>query len=136
MQPNEIYTIAAANLGRRLTLNSEVPEEVGCAQAVSWILLNAEFPIPKHGISTVNGLIDWMLANGFEEIYAPAAGAVITAHRRPRTDPAYAHAGICLNYGIGSNDSRNGRFTQNYTYESWDNFYGTHGSLTRYFFHK
>ncbi len=133
---NQIYAVATANFGRRLTLDKTVPPEVGCAAAVSWILHKAGFYIPKGGIATVNSLIDWMLENGFEEVHTPIAGGVVTAHRPDRLDPAWAHTGICLNYGIGSNNSRTGRFEQNYTYKGWHKSFGTHGSKTRYFFHK
>jgi hypothetical protein len=134
---NQIYTVAAANFGKRLTLDPSVPREVGCAAAVSWILKRAGFYIPKGGITTVNSLIDWMLENGFEEVYVPVAGAVVTAHRPLRSDPAYAHAGICLNFGIGSNDSRTGKFEQNYTHKQWHRYFDEiHKSTTRYFYHK
>ena len=133
---NRIYAAATANFGKRLTLVPSVPREVGCAHAVAWVLQKAGFYVPKGGIATVNSLIDWMLENGFEEVYTPIAGAVVTAHRPLRSDPAYAHAGIALNYGIASNDSRTGKFDQNYTYANWNSYFGRHGSTTRYFYHK
>lgn len=132
---NEIYNVAAANLGRHLTLNNSVSEEVGCAEALSWILLNAGFNIPAGGIANVNGLIDWMLQNGFEELHAPITGAIIAAHNPDRNNPNFAHIGVCLKTGIGSNTSANGLFQENYSYQGWNNYFGSHGSHTRYFYH-
>lgn len=138
MPPNRIYTVASEIVRnpRRLTLNNAVSEEFGCAEAVSWILLNAGFNIPNGGIANVNGLIDWMLMNGFEEIQIPLAGAIITSHMAERSNPNHAHTGVCLHYGIGSNNSNNGLFQQNYTYQGWKAAFDSKGAKTRYFFHK
>lgn len=135
---NSIYSLASEIVRnpRRLTLNYDVPEEVGCAEAVSWILRNCDFPIPHGGIQSVNGLIDWMLQNGFEEVHQAVPGAIITAHQKDPADPNYAHTGVCLHYGIGSNNSSNGLFQENYSYQGWEAAFGKHGSVTRYFYHQ
>lgn len=133
---NKIYEVAVANLGRHLTLDADVPGEYGCAQAVSWILLHAGYPIPTGGISTVNGLIDWMLAHGFQETHAYVTGAIITAHSPNHGNPNYAHTGVCFTYGIGSNDSDTGLFQENYNHQRWLQYFGNNGSITRYFYHK
>lgn len=129
-----IYEAAKANLDKPLTLNPKVPKEVGCCQAVSFVLRAAGYKVPKQGISGVNALIDWMLANGFEEIDTPVIGAVITAHRKARSDPAYAHTGVYGKTWIMSNDSRSGLFQANYTPRGWNSYFKVmHTCEVRYF---
>lgn len=131
---NSLYLIAKENLGKHLTLNNAVSEEVGCAEAVSWVLLNAGYDIPTGGIANVNGMIAWMLANGFKEIDAPQVGAVITAHSPDINNPNFAHIGVCGKSWIMSNTSSNGLFQANYSYQGWQNHFGIMGSVSRYFY--
>lgn len=135
---NTIYAIATKHMGQHLTLNRNVPAEVGCAEAVSWILLNAGEPIPPGGIQTVNGLIAWMQENNYEETHARVAGAIITAHRPDPNDTEDAHVGVCLNFGDASNTSdgpNRGKFLENYRPAGvWEQSFGVKGSITRYFY--
>lgn len=136
-----IYNVAKLCLGDRLTLNPSVPRELGCVQAVSFVLSRAGFNVPEKGIDGVNALIDWLLDNGFQESTGPVPGAVITAHRSRATDPAFAHAGICGETHIMSNTSytdptkglTSGLFQANYTYSGWNNYFTIHNCTTRYF---
>lgn len=130
---NDIYNVAKAHLGKHLTLNNAVSDEVGCAESVSFCLLNAGFNIPIGGLASVNGLIAWLLANGFKEVENPQIGAIITAHNPDPTDINFAHTGICGKYGIMSNTSSNGIFAENYSYSNWDSYFSSNGSKTRYF---
>ena len=136
-----IYEVAKLCLGERLTLNPSVPKELGCVQAVSYVLLHAQFDIPQSGIDGVNALIEWMLKNGFKEVSAPQKGAIVTAHRPKLSDPTLAHAGICGLTHIMSNTSFTdpskqlvaGLFQANYSYASWNSYYSKNGLSTRYF---
>lgn len=138
--PSEvIYNEAKSCLGKHLTLNPNVPPEVGCAEAVSFILLNCGYDIPAGGIPTVQGLIDWMLASGkFQEKKQASVGCVVTATGNPQ----FAHIGIALQYGVGSNTSdtdvqkglKQGMFQENYpSVEEWQSSFETHGSDSRFF---
>ena len=49
--------------------------QVGCAQAISKVLLKCGYNIRKRNIDC-SGLTDWMLANGKEEI--TSGGLIIT----------------------------------------------------------
>lgn len=135
MTPAEtaLYNTAVRLLGLHLTLNRAVPIDVGCAEAVSTVLLNAGYPIPKGGIQNVNGLIEWMGQHGFKEIQVARPGCVVTAHNPNPGVTSGAHIGIGLKYGIASNNSNTGIFNEHYSYEAWDMFFGKQGSVTRYF---
>lgn len=137
MTPEQnLYNVARKDLGLSLydKLNPNIPEEEGCAETVSFILKQAGYVVPLDGIPTVNGLIGWMLANGFIEQSQNAAGYIIAAHNANHSITTFAHIGICLKYGIGSNNSNTGIFDEHYTYNSWYLYFGGKGgSLTRYF---
>jgi len=135
LTPSEIVYSAAKNaLGLHLTLNNNVPQEEWCAEAVSTILRQIGYPIPPQGIPNVNGLISWMTKQGFKEVKAPQTGAIIAAHHTDVEVPLYAHIGICLIHGIGSNNSMTGKFDEYYSYASWRAYFEMKGgSVSRYF---
>ena len=137
---DKVYKTALAYLEKHLTLNDTVPEEVGCAEAVSFVLRAAGYEMPTLGIPSVNGLIDWMTANSFEESKVYGTGYVITAHNPDRTKSDYAHIGICGERWIMSNTSYNapaglvkGKWQANYSPAKWIAYFGSQGSQTRYF---
>lgn len=133
MNSNTIYNVSREHLGEHLTLDPSVADEVGCCEAVSYILKTAGFTMPLEGIAGVNALVAWLLANGFQEDVFPSMGGIICAHSPDSSVTTGAHAGICLKYGIGSNNSSNGIFSENYSYDSWKSYFQTQGSVTRYF---
>lgn len=131
--PSErIYEAAKKLLGKHLTLNNAVPKELGCAEAVSYVLKEAGYTVPKKGIEGVNALISYMVQNGFVEVEKPEVGCIITSHRASLSDVNYAHTGVCMRYGIASNDSQSGHFAENYSYSGWLNYFNAHESITRY----
>ena len=129
----KLYSVAKLCLGEHLTLNPSVPEEEGCAEAVSYLLRQAGYHVPTTGIQGVLALTNWMLANGFKETITPIPGCVITAHSVNQLNTTFAHAGVVLQHGVGSNTSSNGLFQENYTLASWHLYFGNGGSKTRYF---
>ena len=133
-----LYSLAKEALGSHLTLNQNVPEEEGCAEAVSVLLERCGYPIPQEGIPSVNGLIDFMLAQGFQEVKEGTPGCVITAHNPDPSVPTAAHVGIVMEYGVASNDSRPaflGKFWENYLdgTKHWEAYFTANGSVTRFF---
>ncbi len=133
-----VYNIAKRSLGHHLTLNPNVPEEEGCAEAVSKILSLAGYSIPVGGLAGVEALIAWMLANKFQEVKQGTVGCVITAHNPDPAITTFAHTGIVMEYGVASNDSRPaylGRFLENYLggTSHWEAYFSSHGSVTRFF---
>lgn len=135
ISPSEIYEAAKSLLGQKIydDLDPSIPKEVGCVQSVSRVLQVAGFDVPATGLKTVNALIDWLLSHGFKEDRIPTVGSIITAHRPDKSDPAFAHCGIVLKFGIASNDSANGHFAENYSVSGWERAFVIHGSQTRYF---
>lgn len=127
-----VYNVAYSLLGKHLTLNATVNAEVGCAQALSFVLKNCGYNIPQGGISSVKGLTDWMIKQGFKETATYALGNIIVGR-----SPTDAHIGVCGKEWIMSNSSNDmpalnlhkGKFEANFHLAGWKNTFPN----TRYF---
>lgn len=114
-QAELVYRNARDLMGRHLTLNAAVPDELGCCEALSVVLKRAGYAIPPLGIEGVNAMIAWMLGKGFSEVNAPTPGDIITAHSPAYYEQHGAHVGVVMVNGICSNTSANGLWQENYT---------------------
>lgn len=135
-----LYEVAKRSLGEHLTMDSTVPEAEGCAEAVSYLLFATGYVLPRKGLPTVVGLVNWLLANGFEEALSPAPGYIIASHKWGTNDPSFSHVGICGKEWIMSNTSYDGRhdllagrWQANYSYQGWHNYFDVHSAKSRYF---
>lgn len=140
MTPTEqkIYLEAKECLGKHITLDPNVPNEVGCAEAISFVLKNAGFVLPQGGIAGTSALYDWLSANTlFERVYAPQKGAVIVSPTGHGNGSIEGHTGIIggygtyfpYQYGILSNNSDNGLFQEKWDLLTWYLHYGVKGGL-------
>lgn len=137
----EIYDIAKESLGRHMTLNPAVPAEVGCAEAVSSVLLKAGMKILPGGIAGTADLFAWLSleASGFQQIAEPEAGAVIIS---PTIGSQHGHTGIVGAAGaigngmrgIMSNNSDSGLFLELWNTASWQQYYEAALGLRTYYF--
>lgn len=141
--PTIIYNTAKKYLGVHVTLNPNVAPEVGCAEAVSFILKNAGIAIPEGGIAGTASLADWLSKSPqFEEIHEPEQGCVIVSATGAGNGQVRGHTGIMAafnlqyasDWGILSNDSQTGLFLELWSLASWDQFYGKTGGLPVRFF--
>lgn len=131
--PTRVYNAAKANIGQHLTLDPSVSPDVGCAEALSYVLHQAGYTMPPKGIPGVNAMIAWMLGKGFREVTVPLPGTIITAHNPVYTVTSGAHIGVVMRFGICSNTSATGHWDENYTINSWRKYYQQLGSETRFF---
>lgn len=141
MTPTEtrIYNEAKACLGLHITLNPAVSSEVGCAEAVSYVLLKAGIPaIPQAGIAGTAQLYQWLSQNPhFLRVEAPVQGAVIISPTSYGNGTIEGHVGILgafgvqfpNEYGILSNNSDNGLFQEKWNLLTWYEYYGQKGGL-------
>lgn len=135
----KIYNTAKANLGKHLTMNPAVSQEVGCAESVSKILSLAGIPaIPQAGIAGTAQLYQWLSTNPhFLRVEAPVQGAVIISPTGYGNGTIEGHTGILgafgINtpneYGILSNNSDNGLFQEKWNLLTWYEYYGQKGGL-------
>lgn len=134
-----IYNAVKDNLGEHLTLNSNVPIEVGCAECQSKLLALAGIPIPKNGIAGTIEFNAWLLANpDFQKKDKPEQGSIIVAVTGTGNGKVgNGHIGtICAfdlmysqDWGIASNDSTTGLLRELWSYEKFVEYYGTYGGL-------
>lgn len=134
----KVYLEAKECLGKHITLDPNVPNEVGCAEAVSFVLKNAEFTLPTQGIASTASLYLWLKANLlFERIYAPEQGAIIVSPTGYGNGSIEGHTGVLgaygaqfpYQYGILSNNSDNGLFQEKWDLLTWYLNYGVKGGL-------
>lgn len=135
----KIYNEAKNSLGKHLTLNSSVPNDVGCAEAVSFVLKNAGITgIPAEGYAGTADLYRWLLANpAFKLIEQPEQGAIIVSPTGFGNGLVEGHTGILgafgvqfsNEYGILSNNSDDGLFEEKWNLLTWWENYGLKGHL-------
>lgn len=130
-----IYNATANCLGQHLTLDPSVPFEVGCAESVSFLLSKAGIKgIPQRGFAGTWDLYQWLKTNKqFIESVYPEYGSVVISPTDPTNPTNHGHTGIILKHGIGSNDSTNGLFAENYTVDSWNHSFTLRGFSVHYF---
>ncbi len=131
-----IYAIAAASLGKHLTLDDSVPSDLGCAEAISFILKTAQEPIIAKGYPGTAGLYEYLHTSGHFIIVSQAQpGDVIISPTGTSTKGStHGHVGIVGQNGVLSNDSNTGLFLEHYTLESWQAYFGDYLGFPVYFF--
>jgi hypothetical protein len=135
----KIYNEAKLSLGEHLTLNPNVPADVGCAEAVSFVLKNAGITgIPAQGYAGTADLYQWLLANPqFKLIEQPEQGAIIVSATGFGNGTVEGHCGVLgafgaqypNEFGILSNNSDNGLFQEKWNLLTWWENYGLKGHL-------
>lgn len=138
-QTTKIYNEAKACLERHVTLNNNVPSEVGCAEAVSYILQKAGVQgIPVNGIAGTATLYEWLTNNkAFTRVYAPTQGAIIVSPTGYGNGTIPGHTGIIgikglmypNDFGIVSNDSQTGLVLELWDLTRWNKYYHSFGNL-------
>ena len=140
---DKLYQAAKNNLGRHLTLNPDIPKELGCAEAISFLLKSVGVPITKGGIAGSATLYEWLKENpAFEAINAPERGAIIISPTGYGTGNINGHTGILGgfsimkfgDYGILSNDSNSGLFLELWTLSKWKQYYEKQAGIPTFYF--
>jgi hypothetical protein len=139
-----IYQNLLTYLETHCTLDNTVPVDVGCAEAVSFILQKSGVAgLPLTGIAGTATLYEWLLANPhFKRIYAPEPGALIISPTGYGYGPIQGHTGFVGKYGkmysgdfgIVSNDSNTGLLLELWDVKRWQKYYGLQGGLPVAFF--
>lgn len=129
-----IYNTAAAALGKHITLDPSVPPDLGCAEAVSYVLKMSGFLLPEAGIAGTSALYIWLQRN-FIPVTNPIFGDIIISPTGfSSIGSSHGHTGIVAKYGILSNDSDTGLFLEKYTLTSWHQYFAvTEGFPVFYF---
>lgn len=122
-----------------VTLNPQVPNDVGCAEAVSYILKNAGIEgIPAEGFPGTIGLWAFLSANPlFICTNFPEAGAILVSVTDTGNGKVEGHTGIVgmfglqfpEDYGIISNNSDTGLVLETWSWSAWQKNYSELGQL-------
>lgn len=133
----KIYQAAKYSLGKSLVPVGDDPD-VGCAISVT-VLLNelCGFAI-KETQSTYELLQELIASKLFTEVIDPLPGDIIVSATGtssiPNTPIKHGHTGIVARFGILSNSSLTGLWSENFTLATWANRYEKQGGYpTRYF---
>lgn len=145
-----IYEVAKSCLNKQITLDPNIPHELGCAEAVSYVLKKAGYDVPgsiltdlpDKGIPGTGTMYEWLKRNPlFKEIFLEGCGAtppvgsiIISPAGHSTKGYPHGHVGIVAKWGILSNDSNTGLFLEFYDLESWHKFFGVVRGLPTYFF--
>lgn len=139
----KLYQTLISSIGKRMTLDVSVPPELGCAQALSALLKQSGFDVPKYGISGTATLAIWMQNNPqFEQIFAPEDKCIIISTTNSGNGSVRGHCGVLGvkgkqfkdDWGIVSNDSQTGLLLELWNYTNWVEFYIKKGQLETFFF--
>lgn len=123
---DKIYNEAKACLGEHITLDPSVSSELGCAEAVSFILKKAGIQgLPQNGFAGTSQLWLWLRAHGIEinQIDTIPGDIIVSPTGTSSKGAPHGHTGIILRYGIASNDSNTGLFRENWSLQNWVDTY-------------
>jgi hypothetical protein len=106
-----------------------------CAESVNHVARVALGTSIGGGASTAAMYTVLTTSNRFQEITQPLPGDIVISPTGTSTiNPAWhGHVGICGEYGILSNNSEDGVFSENYTQETWEKSFAARGFPTFYF---
>lgn len=133
-----IYNVAVACLGKHITLDATVPPDLGCAEAVSYMLETAGITgLPAKGEAGTAELYAWLKLNKqFVQTTTPVAGDIVISPTGMSSKASpHGHTGIVGKNGILSNDSDTGLLLEKYTLQTWAQFFGLTEGFPVFYFH-
>lgn len=134
----KLYLSALSFLGKDASPLDEAPDELGCADSVSKVILNAFPNVIKGSVSTAELFKQLNTSKEFSRTSQFKFGDVIISPTGSGTGGlSNGHVGICgEDETIMSNTSATGLWTSNYTVTSWVARYRKLGGFPIYFFRK
>ena len=124
----KIYQTAKSALGTSLVTDG-APQALGCAITVWNVVFKATgTKIGGVPIESTTTLYQMLLSSpSFESVTLEQAGEgdiIISPTGYAPNKLAHGHTGIVGNFGILSNNSEDGLLEENYTKQSWNNYFG------------
>jgi len=134
----KLYLSALSFLGKDASPLDEAPDDVGCADSVSKVILNAFPNVIKGSISTAELYKQLSSSKEFSKVSQFKFGDIIISPTGMGTGGlAHGHVGIVgEDETIMSNASSTGLWTSNYTVTSWVARYRKLGGFPIIFFRK
>lgn len=143
MPPTPIQTkvnnLLLSFLGKRCTLNPQIPPEVSCAEAVSFLLKQLGIDTGPTGIPGTASLLAWVLANPatLQEVSAPEESALLISATGTGNGAVEGHTGFFggfarqypNDWGIVSNNSQTGLLGEQWSWAQWRKNYTVLGGI-------
>lgn len=134
----KLYGVALSFLGSDASPKDEAPDEVGCSDTASYVIMAALGPVIKHTISTADLFNQMNKSKNFVRIKEFLPGCVIISPTVIGKQPGgltNGHVGVVgEDNEILSNSSATGLLTQNFTVDSWVKRYREIGKYPIYVF--
>lgn len=134
----KLYCNAVSFLGKDASPKDKAPDELGCADTVSSIIINTFGDIIKHSISTAELYTILSESKEFTKVLDHKAGDIIISPTgKGNPSMPHGHVGIFAEgEDIMSNSSATGTFENNFTLLTWVNRYRTQGGYPIFIFRK
>lgn len=136
----EIFVASTKKLlGQNLSEGTGVPYYVACAISVNKVHQDA-FGFPIGGGASTTDLYHALLTSKyFKKVTVATSGCIIISPTGEGSNPSFphGHVGIQANYGICSNDSSTGLFSENYAdIAAWQHQFATIEGYPVYIFER
>lgn len=137
MNGQNLYAMAKSLLGKQLGANNanDGYGAFACAESVNLVAQKA-LGKPIGGGASTQAMYQALLNPArFRSVLEPLPGDIVISETGSSTinKSWHGHCGIVANYGILSNNSEDGKWSENYTIESWEKSFSTRGFPTRFF---
>lgn len=121
IQGQRLWFEAQRRLGTEVSTTNLAPEEFGCAETISDLIIDARFFDMPIMISTIALRDFFNKSSAWVKVGTPLPGDVIIS---ATLGAVHGHTGMIMSNNkdgvvIASNDSRSGLFDENYTLQSW-----------------
>ncbi len=131
--------IVAKNLlypQRDVTPDDIVPDEVACAEALSYVLkLCGVQGIPRNGIPSTIDLFKFLSSSEqFIKVETPLAGDVIISVTGTGNGRLVGHCGIVGVVNVMNNNSETGIWVASYTLTQWEKRYKEYAGMATHYF--
>lgn len=138
-EQTKIHDVLVQFLGKKCTLNPQIPPDVSCAEAVSFLLAQVGILDGAEGIAGTQTLLEWVLAQPtlFKEIYAPQESALLISATGTGNGTVEGHTGFfgglgtqyTGDWGIVSNNSQTGLLGEQWSWSGWTKNYTQLGGI-------
>lgn len=134
----KLYGYSLQFLSTDASPKDQAPDEVGCADTASYLIIGALGPVIKHTVSTADLFNQLNKSPNFKRVTAFEPGCIVISPTVIGKQPGKltnGHVGIVGEANeILSNDSRTGLLIQNFTVDSWVARYRALGKYPIYVF--